>query len=197
MFKANSSIRDQTWKQPVLRSCQGIRLRPHRCRVEPASQPSASPPALSMPQRRASFLHLPAVLLQGSQHLAITGRHRWATDNTHGHRSSRPPRRPLRSTSTLLQTHLPTTEPRSHTLWARTLAQGLPSGHQLQGYRALPLPVWLQPPRAPPAKPGFLLQKAHVPSALSLSPHQGTSNPSKVREIPAPQQASLSVPRAT
>lgn len=55
---------------PVLRSCQGVRLKQHRCHLEISFMPSASPPASSVPERRASFLQLPAVPLQRSQHLS-------------------------------------------------------------------------------------------------------------------------------
>lgn len=80
-----------------------------------------------------------------------------------GGHSSGPP-------STFLQTHLSTVESRSHPLWARTLAQGLPSEHQplksRPGSWALPSPVWLQPPALPTSGARPCLQKAHTPLRL-------------------------------
>lgn len=129
--------------------------------------------ASSVPQRWASFLHFPAVLLQGGQHLGITGRHQWVTGNTqtqvltaspaatppvhlpHSCRLIFLPWNPAHALSGLGR------QPRDFPLGTSRRCQGQATG-------LCPFQSGCSCPRSPPAGPGPPLRKAHVPSPLPM-----------------------------
>lgn len=140
---------------PVLRSCQGIRPKLHRCHVEPASQLIASPRPR---QCRRDGLPFSISLLSFCKAVSTWGSQGDTSGRpaTHGHRSSRPP-------STLLQTHLSPVESSSCPL-------PLGTSRQCQGQATglCPFQSGCSCPRSPPAEPGPPLRKAHVPSRLPM-----------------------------